>query len=245
MSKNLLFTSAGDNTEFYNNWLHFNKNYDVWVVYYGKNENNFQNYKKVVNRIWKNKGSKFQNFYKIFKDYFHDLMKYDRFFILDDDIIINTNSINVLFYISKRYNLEICQPAFITGKSLISHEITGAENGVFMKYTNFIEVNAPLFSKNALLSLMKHYDTILLGWGIDFLYIWANGMNRKDAFAVIDFIRCINPDHRQKKNKSDRELNQIKDVNLRAHHWGEFAKKKGIPNYWRPVVYKKLYMRLY
>ena len=97
MSKNLLFASAGDNTDFYNNWLQSNKNYDVWVVYYGNNQNNFENYKKVVNRIWKNKGSKFQNFYKIFINYYKDLIKYDRFFILDDDIIINTNSINVLF----------------------------------------------------------------------------------------------------------------------------------------------------
>ena len=38
--KNLLFTSAGDNTNFDELWLDEDRNYDVWVVYYGNNDEN-------------------------------------------------------------------------------------------------------------------------------------------------------------------------------------------------------------
>ena len=36
--RRLLFTSAGDNTFFYNNWCDKNRNYDIWLVYYGNND---------------------------------------------------------------------------------------------------------------------------------------------------------------------------------------------------------------
>ena len=35
-NKNLVFTSAGDKTNFHNLWFGNNQNYDVLVVYYGK-----------------------------------------------------------------------------------------------------------------------------------------------------------------------------------------------------------------
>ena len=64
---NLVFTSAGDNTNFDKLWLDKNRNYKVWVVYYGENEEIYKKYKSKVDYIEKRKGSKFQNFYHIYK----------------------------------------------------------------------------------------------------------------------------------------------------------------------------------
>lgn len=239
--KNLIFTSVGNNTEFYKNWLGKNRNYDIWAVYYDDNEQNYEKYKSMVDRIWNFKGSKFQNFYKIYKSYYNELMNYDRFLIIDDDIIMNTDDINNLFLISSQFNLDICQPAFIKGKSKISHLITTAEDNVFMKYVNFIEVNTPLFSKKALLNLMKCYDPSLIGWGIDYLYMWANDLNSKNKFAIIDSIQCINPHDVKKNNK--RELTKIKNFDQRIKYWTEFALKKGIPTSWPHKIYKKIYIK--
>ena len=44
LRKNLVFTSAGDNTDFDTLWLEKDRNYDVWVVYYGENEKIYQMY---------------------------------------------------------------------------------------------------------------------------------------------------------------------------------------------------------
>ena len=42
-SKNLVFTSAGNNTKFDELWCQSGRNYDVWVVYYGNNDEIYQN----------------------------------------------------------------------------------------------------------------------------------------------------------------------------------------------------------
>ena len=94
-----------------------------------------------------------------------------------------------MFSISKKYNLDICGPTFKTSSDCkISHEITKTKKKKQIRYTNFVEVNVPLFNRKALDKLMKYYDPILIGWGIDYLYIWANGLNKKDKYALIDSI---------------------------------------------------------
>ena len=102
VNKNLVFTSAGDVTNFDALWLDSERKYDVWVVYYGDNEEIYQKYKDKVDYIEKRKGSKFQNFSHIYKS--KDLSQYERFFILDDDIIISTEDINKMFMISEKLN---------------------------------------------------------------------------------------------------------------------------------------------
>ena len=77
--KNLVYTSAGDNTRFYKDWGEKNRNYDIWVTYYGDDESNYKKYKDHVDSINKRKGFKFQNFYDLYHK--KDLSQYDRIFI--------------------------------------------------------------------------------------------------------------------------------------------------------------------
>jgi hypothetical protein len=237
--KYLIMTSAGDNTNFDKLWTNKNKNeeYDIWVVYYGDNDIIYEKYKNKVDRIWRRKGSKFQNFNYLYKDHYNHLMNYERFFIVDDDIIMSVDDINKLFDISKKYNLSICQPAF-KPESKISHPITKVQPGNILRYTNFIEVNTPVFSKEALIKFMKYYDDILIGWGIDYLYIWANGVNEKNKYAIIDSITCINPYDDVKGGT--RELNKIKNHDTRAQIWYEYSKKIGAMYDWPHINYNKI-----
>ena len=140
---------------------------------------------------------------------------------------------------SKKYKLSICQPAFIKEHSKISHKITEVEPNVILKYTNFVEVNTPVFDKKSLLNLMKYYHPSLIGWGIDYLYIWANGFHKTNKYAIIDSIKCINPQDIKKNNK--RELNKIKNFDKRTDYWKKFADHLKIPDKWELVVYKKVY----
>ena len=227
--KDLVFTSAGDKTDFHNLWIGDNQKYDVMVVYYGKNDSKYNSYAKKADYILKRKGSKFQNFHYIYENYPEIINKYDRFFILDDDIIFNVEDINKMFELSKKYNFKICGPTFKnTPECKISHPVTKTQNKNQFRYTNFIEVNVPLFNREALDKLMKYYDPVLIGWGIDYLFIWANGINSKDSFALVDSVTCINPQDSKKGGK--RELNNIPEANNRANVYSKFAKKLGIPN---------------
>ena len=230
--RNLVFTSAGNNTNFHNLWTNKNRNYDRWVVYYGDDEAKFNLYKNNVDFIVKRKGSKFQNFHYIYNKYSSHLDNYERYFILDDDIIFNTNDINKMFNISEKYDLWLCGPTFKNdGSGKISHAITKQVPNNFLRYCNFVEVNVPLFNRDALTQLMKYYDPILIGWGIDYLYIWAlthnksiNEYNRK--IALVDSVTCINPHDKKKNNK--REHNLIINYNNEIKYWETFKKKYDI-----------------
>lgn len=228
--RNLVFTSAGDNTQFHKLWpcpAGKPKSHDIMVVYYGDNSAKYNEYKQISDHIFKRKGSKFQNFHYIYNNYPKLIAKYDRFFILDDDIIFNHQDITKMFAISEYYKLSICGPTFKpVPECKISHPITISKNTNTMRYVSFIEVNVPLFSREALDNLMRYYDPILLGWGIDFLYIWANGNDKENSYSLIDAITCINP--QDSKKSGSRELNKIKGVHQREQEWNKFKKKHAI-----------------
>ena len=239
--RRLLFTSAGDNTFFYNNWCDKNRNYDIWLVYYGNNDENYNKYSKYVDKIWRRKGSKFQNLYYLYQNNNDELMKYDRYLITDDDIIIATNDINKLFDISTEYNLWICQASFKSKISRISHKITEQQKNNILRYTNFIEVTCPLFTKDCLIKLFNVFEPKLIGWGIDYLFIWVNGIDVKDKYAVIDSISCINPYETTKKNKNHvREIKKFTDWNNSPKTWANYSKKIGCPEYWKHIIYKTI-----
>jgi len=87
-----------------------------------------------------------------------------------------------------------------------------------------IIVNVPLFSKSALFNLMKVYNPILIGWGIDFLYNWCNGSDKKEDYAIIHKIKCINPVDEIKPG-GKRELELVKNWETREKIWLNYAEE--------------------
>jgi hypothetical protein len=238
MTTNFVFSSVGDNTSFDDLYIGNNMNYDIYVIYYANDDNIFNKYKSKVTFIEKRKGSKFQNFKYFYEKYPEIINKYDYFFILDDDIIIDVPRINEMFSIAKQYNLSICGPSFKSG-SIISHAITKRRQNILLSYTNFVEVNVPLFNKKALTNLMKILDYSLIGWGIDMLYIWCNGLYKQNTYAIIHKIGCINPHPKNKKNKK-RELYLLKNAHRRAQIWNTYAKKIKCPTRFIFKTYKSI-----
>ncbi len=237
MKKNFVFTSAGDNTNFHTLWSGDNQTYDIYVIYYGNNDDNYNLYKSKVKYIEKRSGSKFQNFLYFYKKNPDIINQYKYFFILDDDIIFNVNCINKMFFIANKYKLSICGPSF-DHKSKISHSITKHRSKRFLTYTNFVEVNVPLFNKPALDKLMKVLSPALIGWGIDFLYILVNGRHKSRAYAIIHDIKCINPHPLKSK---PRELTLIKNCNKRSQIWRNYAKRHKLPAAFIKKEYKTIY----
>ena len=191
--KNLVFTSAGGNTNFDEFWLEKERDYDVWVIFYGDDEDKFNYYKERVEFIEKRKGDKWQNFHYVYHQYSKELSQYERFFLLDDDIIITTPDINKMFSISKESTLWICQPSFAKG-SRLGHLINIHDPHYYLRYTNFVENNTPLMTRKAIDNFFTLYSPDELDpHGTDFTYIWANGVEEKQRYAVIDSIQCVNP----------------------------------------------------
>lgn len=233
-SKNLLFTSAGDKTNFFDYWCDDTKNYDIVVCYYG--DQLTKPYKNKCDFYFERKGSKFQNFYYLWNSnlWTDNLKTYDNFFIIDDDIIISTREINELFNILHTYNLWILQPSF-SNKSKISHQITKNVNGSFMRYVNFVEVCVMMFNKYAIKKCMEIYDPLLVGYGVDYLFLWYLGaFNNK--FAIVDHIQCVNP-----KYEGTREICKLQSIDIRINIFDCVKKKFGFSE-WRHIEYSKIVM---
>jgi hypothetical protein len=229
--KNLVFTSAGNNTVFHK-WLDGRKTFDIYLAYYGDSEEKYLEYQSKAT-CFKRKGSKFQNFQYFYNNF--DILQYDYFFIIDDDIIMDGHHIEKMFQYAKDYNLLICQPSFDT-HSKISHTITENDKDIILSYTNFVEVNVPLFKKEALDKLMNKFDEKLIGWGIDFISIFANDKNKTDKYAVIHDITCTNP---KDNAKPIYELSLVKDYMKREEIWLEYSKRHGYFSY-EPIVYSSI-----
>jgi len=238
MSKNFVFTSAGKNTDFDEIWIGTNMNYDLYVIYYADDDTIYDKYKSKVTFIEKRKGSKFQNFHYFYKKYPEIIEKYDRFLIIDDDIIMQVEDINRLFDISRKYELDICQPS-LSLSSKFSHRITQHVDNCLLRYTNFVEVNTVTFSRSALDKLMEKYDPILIGYGVDFLYIWANGLEKENKYAIIDAIQIFNPLNFTKKI-SIRELFLIPNVHNRQNDWESYSKQIGCPTRYDIKMYSMI-----
>ena len=231
---NAVFTSCGNRSDCADLWTGKDREYDIVATYYGDDNTIFNMYCDAFDIVFKHKGSKFQNFFSFYRNS-NIFEKYERIFILDDDIIMNTQDINSMFDISSEYNLTVCQPSF-DNKSKISHEITKSTGKGIGRYTNFVEVNTPLMTRASIQRLNAVYHDSLIGWGVDYLYMWANndrkvpsGSNKK--FAVIDSVKCTNPAERE-RTKEGRELNKIPNYKARSATWTNHASKIHCPVSW-------------
>lgn len=235
-----IFTSAGDNTNFYSVWGCKNpkRTYDVWVVYYGDNTDRYKMYGKYADYIQRHKGSKFQNFYHVYQQHKEDLLQYEYIFITDDDIIITPKELELLFQTAKEYDLWICQPSFRKG-SKVSWSITYNNPQLKLAYTNFVEVNTPVISTLKLQQIMNEYDPVLLGWGIDLLMIQVLGIHEKKRYAILHHISCINPRDSSKGGK--RELYLVPGSYKREQTWKHFAKHHGFMADYKRVEHSRIH----
>jgi hypothetical protein len=254
--RNLVFTSVGPNSKFHKTWTEPNQNYDIYIIYYGDDSASttstptlYEKYKAAAKWAEKRKGSKFQNFHYFYNTYPDIISAYDRFFILDDDIIISPSDISRMFDISYKYNLSICGPSF-SEQSIAFHPITHNRPNTILQYTNFVEVNTPLFSSEALKKFMKYYDGTIIGAGLDYLYIWANDKSATTKFAIVHDVQCVNPST-QSKGLKTRELYGLKeDMSQKKSGtqweiqrwslWQKYAEKIKCPHIFGQTIYGTL-----
>jgi len=215
MKENILFTSAGDSTNFHDLWCEDSRNYDIFICYYGDSDED--KYKEYSDFYVKRKGSKMQNFHHIWKKNIGNIKNYKFFYIVDDDIIIKTDDINNLFRLAKELDIWILQPS-LSETSKIDHGITKQIPGNKYRYTNFIEINTPLFSRYSISRCMDIYNPLLTGYGIDILFQHRLGINRENKYVIVDCISCINP------KREESEIEKLQPLQTRFQTWKKIQK---------------------
>jgi len=181
-NKYLVVCRAGDSSlhrEWIKNAEH--KNFDLWIDYYGNEENR---YKEEADYYYHRKGLKWPILYKAVRDHFEMIFQYDAVWFPDDDLLADTKTIHDMFELFSEYRLQIAQPA-LTEDSYASYAITIRNPNMILRYVDFVEVMAPIFSREALAECYPTFNLGRTGWGLDF--VWAKLLGYPThGMAVLD-----------------------------------------------------------
>ncbi|MBP2548057.1 hypothetical protein J2858_000950 [Neorhizobium galegae] len=127
--------------------------------------------------------------FKLIYDLFYEdspLWGYDRIWLPDDDLLISGEDINRMFHLSRRHELDLCQPALSTGEgSHPTHPITFQKPGGGVRHEPFIEIMCPLFSRRALKICIESFRDSESGYGLD--HLWPSFLGRPESrMAILD-----------------------------------------------------------
>lgn len=163
-------------------WISDNRMYDIALIHYDDSEINSSK----VEYYLKIKGEKYNIIKKFIESNLYIFQKYDYIWLPDNDIQISVDDINELFKISADNDIYLSQPSM---SGYYSHKITIKKQNT-IRYTNFVEVLAPLFKSDILLKLYHTFDENKSSWGYD--YLWPFLLNYpENKIAIIDQINMV------------------------------------------------------
>lgn len=221
--RRLVFISAGDHHQIHQTLNVKDAAFDVVVSFYGTSVLARTELERRGISVYSARGSKFQNLKSLFNSNPRIFDPYDAVLVLDDDLSLNANEVTGLFDFRQQHDFWIVQPAFQWGSSL-GDQYSRCNPLVRYRYTNFVEVNAPLFRVDKLEQFMRIYDGSLVGWGIDMWYLnlFEEGALRK--FAICDEISTVNPFSRS--GVGWREIDQLQSQDDRRRSWEKVKKER-------------------
>jgi hypothetical protein len=179
MKRNLIICPIGDGSV-HQTWLAQPElaEFDLFLIYYGSGEDWARADATYYGR---RKGFKFELLHFAATEYREVLSQYELIWCPDDDIAISTTELNSLFEIVERYELQLAQPSIARGDASYRNLIQRPGN--ILRYTPFVEVMCPVFTRGAFFKVSDTFSESRSGWGLD--WVWAKQFSLHEM-AVID-----------------------------------------------------------
>jgi hypothetical protein len=184
--RNLVIVRAGDKS-LHPEWLRpvgGERSWDLVVSYFGNDPDLYR--RPDVVRI-DGKGPKWAGLHALLVSGQVDWQAYDRIWLPDDDLACTPEAIDRLFMLADYHELHLCQPS-LSHDSYISHATTVHNPRFLLRRTNFIEVMAPLLTRELLERVLPTMIENESGWGLDFLWQMFLDRPRRDS-GVIDALQ--------------------------------------------------------
>jgi hypothetical protein len=178
--KNLILSVVGDESV-HRSWLAGSepREFDVALVYFGDQPGR---YAADAEHYLERRGIKFELLHQLLHSEWSGLAEqYERIWIPDDDVAGDLATANRLFRIAAEQRLEVCQPAIDRGD--MSFQTLRAEPGYLLRYSRFVEIMCPLFTRAALQKVLPLFVANRSAWGID--WVWSTWFGEREL-AVID-----------------------------------------------------------
>jgi hypothetical protein len=179
---NLLITTLGEYNHL-SSWLNGERNYDVAIVNYDRHQSDYNLVKQCV---YYDTFSTFK--YPGIELMFSDdprLLRYEYFFMPDEDIYLSSEQISELFTKMRTLNLDLAQPSIEDSSvSFPSWNLFTHRRDLDFIPTNFVEVMCPCFSHSALLKCLPTFPKSRSGWGLDLVWPSLIGNNRSNMGII-------------------------------------------------------------
>lgn len=117
------------------------------------------------------------------------LWDYEAIALPDDDLVFSWRGWNTLFAIGRDHRLDLWQPA-LAHEGYITHPITGRDPRWRLRYTSFVEVMTPIFTREALRACVQTFEGSQRGFGLD--NVWPKLLGEpRDRLAVVDAVQVV------------------------------------------------------
>lgn len=180
-NRNLVISPIGDDS-MHASWLADRpaRTFDVFLVHYGKRADFGRG---DADYYVSRRGFKWELLDYVARVHSDVLQRYDRIWCPDCDIRSDTAGVNRLFALCEEYHLQLAQPAIAAGD--VTYQVLRKRPGLVLRYTPFVEVMCPLFTRDAFFAVQSTFLESRSGWGLDLL--WPRLFQPREM-AVLDAV---------------------------------------------------------
>lgn len=183
MRRNLIVVRAGDQS-LHRHWMNDSRvrNFDLLVSYYGSTRGRYEgrsdHYHAMTGPRWPAHDWLWRNRREVFD-------RYDHVAFVCDDIEATTRTWNAMFDLCAWFGLDLAQPAIM---GHVNVGITRPVEGALLRYTDWVEIMCPVFSRRALALCGDTFRESVSGWSLGVL--WAARLPYPDyRIAIVDSVR--------------------------------------------------------
>ncbi len=181
-SRNLIVLRAGD-ASLHREWIAGpQRDFDLFISYYGSNPGRWQ---ADADFYEQRSGPKWPCLADVLSEHRQLIDRYDAIWLPDDDLSADMDGINRMFAFFCAHRLCLAQPA-LTRNSYHTWNTLLQDPDCHLRFTRFVEVMAPIFSRDALRVCAPTFAESRSGWGLD--WVWPTLCEREglDGIAIID-----------------------------------------------------------
>lgn len=128
------------------------------------------------------KGPKWPGLSRTLAAHWDTIQQYEYVWFPDDDLLCPPDQVSRMFSICKQFKLDLAQPA-LTHDSYFTHVATLQHKQFSVRFANFVEIMAPVFSVGFLARVSNTFSENLSGYGLDAL--WPR-LSKLGKVAMID-----------------------------------------------------------
>lgn len=182
---NLIIVRCGENS-LHTNWIKTNASYNIVLIPYADINPANKSSCFVTDKVL---GQKWEPIYSFIVNNIGFVMKHQYIWLPDDDLYMERDLLESFFKAAHKDQIIMAQPALSLNNNY-SHIITLSFPNIYSRSVSFVEIMAPLFSREALLSCLWTFNLNSTGWGLE--EIWfkilqskLDGMSEK--IRIYDF----------------------------------------------------------